>query len=143
MLKSILLSALSLTVLAGCAADAASDALPPTHPANPTAAEARAYTPSGTLDVVHAPHSETSSPSAPAATAQSHDAHDGHAVHRGAEPDRPVPAPTIATAPAPAEAATYSCPHHPEVVSNEPGKCPKCKMTLTKTAGAEGRGHDH
>ncbi|MBD0295184.1 MAG: hypothetical protein ICV84_08290 [Flavisolibacter sp.] len=25
----------------------------------------------------------------------------------------------------------YTCPMHPEVVSNEPGKCPKCNMDLT------------
>ncbi|MFC6997053.1 heavy metal-binding domain-containing protein [Rufibacter roseus] len=32
---------------------------------------------------------------------------------------------------------TYTCPMHPEVVSNEPGKCPKCGMFLEKVeAGA-------
>ena len=35
----------------------------------------------------------------------------------------------------------YTCPMHPEVVSDEPGKCPKCGMTLVK-AGSEG-GHGH
>jgi cytochrome oxidase Cu insertion factor (SCO1/SenC/PrrC family) len=37
-----------------------------------------------------------------------------------------------------AEAGTYSCPMHPEVVSSKPGaKCPKCGMNLTATeAGA-------
>jgi len=30
------------------------------------------------------------------------------------------------------EAASYSCPMHQEVVSNSPGKCPKCGMNLTK-----------
>jgi hypothetical protein len=24
----------------------------------------------------------------------------------------------------------YTCPHHPEVTSNEPGVCPKCEMRL-------------
>ena len=24
----------------------------------------------------------------------------------------------------------YTCPMHPEVIKNEPGKCPKCGMTL-------------
>ena len=29
-------------------------------------------------------------------------------------------------------AARYSCPMHPEVTSNKPGRCPKCKMALTR-----------
>jgi FtsP/CotA-like multicopper oxidase with cupredoxin domain len=32
--------------------------------------------------------------------------------------------------PATASAATYTCPMHPEVVSNQPGRCPKCGMKL-------------
>lgn len=27
-------------------------------------------------------------------------------------------------------AAQYTCPMHPEVVANQPGKCPKCGMDL-------------
>ena len=27
---------------------------------------------------------------------------------------------------------TYSCPMHPEVTSDKPGKCPKCGMDLEK-----------
>ena len=36
------------------------------------------------------------------------------------------------TAGAPAKAGTtlYTCPMHPEVISDKPGKCPKCGMTL-------------
>jgi uncharacterized protein with PIN domain len=26
----------------------------------------------------------------------------------------------------------YTCPMHPEVIANKPGKCPKCGMTLVK-----------
>lgn len=29
-------------------------------------------------------------------------------------------------------AATYTCTMHPEVITNEPGKCPKCGMDLVK-----------
>jgi hypothetical protein len=28
--------------------------------------------------------------------------------------------------------AVYTCPMHPEVISDKPGKCPKCGMTLVK-----------
>lgn len=32
---------------------------------------------------------------------------------------------------------TYTCPMHPEVVSNEPGKCPKCGMFLEEVKPGE------
>lgn len=34
-----------------------------------------------------------------------------------------------------AKAKVYTCPMHPEVTSNKPGKCPKCgmKLELAKT----------
>ena len=31
-----------------------------------------------------------------------------------------------------AKAGQYTCPMHSEVVSDQPGKCPKCGMTLVK-----------
>jgi len=49
-------------------------------------------------------------------------------------------------------AVVYACPHHPEVVSNEPGVCPKCEMKLqpqkpaagkTSPGGATGGGGSH
>jgi len=36
---------------------------------------------------------------------------------------------------------TYTCPMHPEVVSDKPGSCPKCGMDLVKS-NAKG-GHNH
>jgi hypothetical protein len=35
-----------------------------------------------------------------------------------------------AAASEPAKSPSYTCPMHPEVVSNAPGKCPKCEMDL-------------
>jgi hypothetical protein len=35
---------------------------------------------------------------------------------------------------------TYSCSMHPEVVSEQPGSCPKCGMTLEHTDGAASNG---
>lgn len=39
----------------------------------------------------------------------------------------------------------YSCPMHPEVISDAPGKCPKCGMNLVKAEEVEshGPGHGH
>ena len=36
----------------------------------------------------------------------------------------------ITTTPKKAVAAVWTCPMHPEVKSDKPGKCPKCGMTL-------------
>ena len=45
----------------------------------------------------------------------------------------PVSVAEAAKAAGPAEAsALYACPMHPEVRSDQPGKCPKCGMTLVK-----------
>jgi hypothetical protein len=35
--------------------------------------------------------------------------------------------------------AQYTCTMHPEVLSNKPGKCPKCGMTLVKKTTAKAK----
>ncbi|MGV3586792.1 MAG: heavy metal-binding domain-containing protein [Adhaeribacter sp.] len=40
------------------------------------------------------------------------------------------------------QAALYTCPMHPEVTSDKPGKCPECKMNLEKVADAGHENHE-
>jgi hypothetical protein len=54
-----------------------------------------------------------------------------------AEPMSPAPASSSA------EATVYTCPMHPDVRQNGPGKCPKCGMTLEPAASPAQTGHDH
>ncbi|HXR05117.1 MAG TPA: efflux RND transporter periplasmic adaptor subunit, partial [Verrucomicrobiae bacterium] len=42
----------------------------------------------------------------------------------------PVQNPALATTNAPAAKQLYTCPMHPDVISDKPGKCPKCGMDL-------------
>lgn len=42
----------------------------------------------------------------------------------------PPPRPPTDEGAAKPSAALYTCPMHPEVISDKPGKCPKCGMTL-------------
>lgn len=43
--------------------------------------------------------------------------------------------------------ATYSCPMHPDITSNQPGSCSQCGMdleaTATQTEAGNDHGHDH
>ena len=43
-----------------------------------------------------------------------------------------APADGSATVPQGIAASNYTCPMHPEVHSDKPGKCPKCGMDLVK-----------
>ena len=149
-----LFTALLLTGCAGGPGGTANEALPPTHPASPAAAEAPPPARSETLslrDTDPAPASPGPQVDA-AATGDGHaghEAHEGHGSHgvrtcksspgadhghhghhEGGTATPPAAAASPATRP-----ATYTCPHHPEVVSERPGECPKCHMDLEKKDG--------
>jgi hypothetical protein len=127
---------LSLSVLVGCAADTGNEVLPAIHPASPHAPQAQAPVgPSETLAISSAdPLAAPGTPPA-AAAADGHDSHAGHGAAAAA---------TRPSADSASQGDVYTCPHHPEVVSNHPGECPKCHMKLRKQAAAAGDdSHDH
>ena len=66
-----------------------------------------------------------------------HPAHSDDAVHQGIEEGHAGHAADAA------DDATYTCPMHPEVISDEPGSCPKCGMFLVKAGDEGGHGHNH
>lgn len=68
-----------------------------------------------------------------------------------ASPDAPEAPPALAMETEPAAApGTYTCPMHPEVQSDRPGRCPKCGMPLVPEEGKKKEqepkqeaGHEH
>jgi FtsP/CotA-like multicopper oxidase with cupredoxin domain len=58
-----------------------------------------------------------------------------------AEPDKTIG--LIAEMDMGAAEGPYVCPMHPEVVSEEPGHCPKCQMKLLPASMAGAGGHEH
>lgn len=128
-MKNISLVIASL-LLAGCARTTPM-ALGPDHPASPDAPVAPVPPPSTTL-AVSAPPTALPRPDSHTPSHERHRAgHADHGGHAGAQPHRAEPATTRAHV-----QATYICPMHPEVVSKEPGRCPKCKMKLVRKEGA-------
>lgn len=102
------LLALGLTLVAACATE------PPPRPAqldpsNPRAPESASLTAGSLAQPSALADSPQPAPAAPKAAATNPDGG--------------------AAAPQPA-AVLYTCPMHPEVISDKPGKCPKCGMTL-------------
>jgi hypothetical protein len=137
--------------LAGCAAPPLNPAVSSDHPANPNAAEAPMRPPSSTLTA--SPSAELAPSTSGSMPGMQHAGQDmggmkhdmggmsgmqhGGGVMQGMEHAAP------SSRPATTQTATlYTCTMHPEVVSDKPGKCPKCgmKLVLKKTPNAPSHG---
>jgi heavy metal-binding protein len=131
-------AALLVLVMTGCAATYTEPVIPQDHPANPAAQAAPPPERSGTLDLSRV------EPLTPPVAAEMPGMPHGHAHGAAATPPagdaRPTPPSQPGREPPSAggeSTAIYTCPMHPEVVSDKPGRCPKCGMQLVKKAGGE------
>ena len=115
--------ALFATTLAACTGTALTAT--GNHPGNPEA-------PSAKLPVIESLKADLADATSPVlgAAGGAHDpgAHD-HAAHGHAAHDHAAQGQNDAK-PSDDKATRYTCSMHPEVVTNEPGKCPKCGMAL-------------
>lgn len=115
-----------LALLAGgCATRYVEPRLPLDHPANPGADPGPAVVRSATLGLDNEPSAarRAAPPASPPA------GHEGHGRESG------VSGGSEGRAPASPAGVVYTCPMHPEVVSSEPGRCPKCGMKLVAQGG--------
>ena len=126
-LQSILVLAIAGSLSAACATER-----PPKpvtlDPSNPAATEAprpavAALAESPPLNPAPGKQPSEEQPPSPAATGEHGHDHGGTAPSdKGKEPAE--------TKPGKQDATVYTCPMHPEVTSDKPGKCPKCGMKL-------------
>ena len=124
-------------ILAGCAATYTEPRVPEDHPGNPAAQGSPLPERSGTLDLARVEPVTTPAGRVPAAP-PAHGYGAPGAPAGGAQAGQPREPVREPPTPAGEAATTYTCPMHPEVVSSEPGRCPKCGMTLVKkTEGGE------
>lgn len=146
MLKRILLFCLLPLALAGCAASPPADPAGSTdHPANPNASEAPLPPPSQVLAA--APSAEVQPSTDESMPGMQHAGHNmggmsgmGHAMPGMAHPT-PASRPAATQPGTMQPAALYMCVMHSEVVSDKPGKCPKCGMELVRKSGATPSNH--
>jgi hypothetical protein len=124
MIKIILLFAASLLTI-GCATTTPMT-LGADHPANRDASISPLPPPSTTLAL---PGASTATTNAVNTRVQkNHDTPHAHGAPAATTQPHATGAPTTQ----PRAQALYVCPMHPEVVSNKPGRCPKCEMYLVK-----------
>lgn len=118
-------SIIALTLLLAACGQRVETEVPITHPASAQAVEVPPTAVSTTLDVaMSATSPEPPSPQTQAEHIPNHASESGH-------PAQQVHAQTLKRdAETPKTGVVYSCPMHPEIVSDHPGQCPTCHMEL-------------
>lgn len=118
---------------AACASYPAPAPVGPGHPASPDAPS-----PPVTRVGIRLTPSDLDRPvTAPAAPGEGAESHPR--PQPALAPGHTHPSPETGSALTPSGDAIYSCPMHPEVKENEPGRCPKCGMRLVEQRKSEGR----
>jgi hypothetical protein len=152
MFVRFLLATAGMALVVGCAAVPAQPKPGPESPTNPNAAEAPLPTPSQTLAIADAAKPPIATDPAlltPESKGREHEhgapsmRHDVPATQPGENAALSAPRFTPTTGPATSPATKYTCAMHPEVVSDQPGKCPKCGMKLVPKKLQPAASHDH
>lgn len=132
------------TLLAGCASRSVPARFPETSPASSSAPEGGRASVTRALDE-DPPLPGSSTDGWPGLAPTSDPAPTGHEHHHGHTNESPAPAdhPGHVNPPAespsgapdagrPSSAASYTCPMHPDVVSDREGRCSRCGMALER-----------
>jgi hypothetical protein len=133
-------AAVSIISIGACASEPQPrpTALDPSNPAAPESAAlpVAVLSPSAVLPTAVAQHTEEGVVEAPKAPSKG--AKNGH-VHEisASEHDNAKAAEGGKAGKQPV--TLYTCPMHPEVISDKPGRCPKCGMKLVPKEPAEGK----
>lgn len=141
-----LITAAGALLLGSCAAPPGSMTKPNLNdPTNPQAAEAPLDPPSQTLISTDA--AQMNGPAGATHNQMGHPEPAAHSMHnmQGMRMEMNTgPASSKMPGPGPAAKHVYTCVMHPEVVVDEPGKCPTCGMNLVFKKGASAPDHgDH